>query len=538
VEAATFFGAIETKLNAGDAAAGDSFGISVAISGDTAVVGAKGNDDAGDNSGSAYVFVRSGGSWSQQAKLTADDAAIGDLFGYSVAISSDTVVVGAYQDDDAGTSSGSAYVFVRSGGSWSQQAKLTADDAAADDLFGISVAISDDTTVIGAQYDDNSGSAYVFVRSGGSWSQQAKLIASDAAAGDWFGGSVAINGDTVVVGAHGDDTWDNQSGSAYVFFRSGGSWSQQAKLTGGELSAAYDWFGGSVAINGDTAVVGAEGNDDAGSNSGSAYVFVRRSDGWSQQAKLTAGDAAAGDSFGISVAISGDTAVVGAYKHNIWTGSVYVFDRSGGSWSQQAKLTTGDAAAGAAFGYSVAISGDTAVVGAERNNYWTGSTYVYQAVPTEFELLQAHLESIEDQLWTHDFNMDARMGALENGVDEIASVVRKIDMELSVQTPNKDLVIYHIGTSFGGLPVQTTLIGAQGFGWKKDTGVLIIDLDLEADEVRSGSWAPGHLWVFVNIVDADDYHTYQFVAEYDFNGTLIRGTIMLENLNYKNWQQQ
>ena len=162
---------------------------------------------AGVDQGSAYVFVRSGGVWSQQQKLLASDAAAGDLFGVSVAISGETVVVGApFDDGAAGFDQGSAYVFVRSGGVWSQQQKLEASDAAAGDMFGSSVAISGETVVVGAPLDDGAagtdqGSAYVFVRSGGVWSQQQKLEASDAAAVDCFGFSVAISGETVVVGA-------------------------------------------------------------------------------------------------------------------------------------------------------------------------------------------------------------------------------------------------------------------------------------------------------------------------------------------------
>ena len=254
----------------------------------------------------------------QEAKLTASDAAAGDLFGFSVAISGETAVVGALSDDTAaGTDAGSAYVFVRSGISWSQQAKLTASDAAAGDDFGESVAISGNTIVVGADLDDDagnfSGSAYVFVRSGTSWSQQAKLTAGDAAAGDQFGFYVGISGETVVVGCLGDDSGGTEAGAAYVFVRSGTSWSQQQKLTASD-AAAGDLFGFSVTIGGDTVVVGAPLDDTgAGSDAGSAYVFVRSGTSWSQQAKLTASDAAAGDQFGRNaVGISSDTVVVGA----------------------------------------------------------------------------------------------------------------------------------------------------------------------------------------------------------------------------------
>ena len=381
----------QAKLTAGDAAAGDFFGISVAVSGDTAVVGADHDDDVcpsdpNCNSGSAYVFVRSGSTWSQQAKLTGSDGAAGDLFGLSVAVSGDTVVFGAAWNDDAGPYSGSAYVFVRSGTSWSQQAKLTASDSAASDFFGISVSISGGTVVIGAEGDDDkgisSGSAYVFMRGGSSWSEQAKLTASDGAADDRFGHSVAIIGDTVVVGAFLDDDKGSSSGSAYVFVRSGSSWSEQAKLTASD-GVKFDLFGNSVAINGDTVVVGAFTDDDQGSDSGSAYVFVRSGTSWSQQAKLTASDAAPGDVFGLSVAISGDTVVVGSPFDDdagASSGTAYAFARTGSTWSQQAKLTAGDGAAGDLLGRSVAVSGDTVAVGANGDDdkgSLSGSAYVF-----------------------------------------------------------------------------------------------------------------------------------------------------------------
>ncbi|MBN1341641.1 MAG: FG-GAP repeat protein, partial [Phycisphaerae bacterium] len=303
----------------------------------------------GSYSGSAYVFQRDQGgadNWGQVAKLTAEDAAAGDQFGYSVSMSGDTVVIGAYKDDDAGTESGSAYVFQRDQGgadNWGQVAKLTAADAAALDWFGQSVSISVDTVVIGAQFDDDagsySGSAYVFQRDQGgtnNWGQVAKLTASDAAAGDQFGYSVSMSGDTVVIGAGADDHAGSWSGSAYVFQRDLGgtdNWGQVAKLTAAD-AAAGDYFGyfGAVSISGDTVVIGAFGDDDAGSWSGSAYIFQRDqggTDNWGQVAKLTAADAAAEDRFGRSVSISGDTVVIGASGDDdagTDAGSTYVLD--------------------------------------------------------------------------------------------------------------------------------------------------------------------------------------------------------------------
>ena len=339
----------QQKLEASDAAAGDIFGQSVAISGDTIVIGASGNDRArGADQGSAYVFVRSGGVWTQQQKLVASDARAGDRFGSSVAIDDETIVVGAPLDDGVGgADQGSAYVFVRSAGVWSQEQKLEASDAAANDNFGQSVAIRERRVAVGSPGDDGAGSidqgsAYVFVRSGGVWSQEQKLEASDAAANDNFGSSVGISRRTVVVGALNDD---GAQGSAYVFTRSGGVWSQEQKLEASD-AAAGDNFGSSVAIRGRTVVVGAPGDDGA---QGSAYVFTRSGGVWSQEQKLEASDGASNDLFGQSVAIRRRTVVVGAPFDSgaagIAQGSAYIFVRSAGVWSQEQKLLASDAAA-------------------------------------------------------------------------------------------------------------------------------------------------------------------------------------------------
>jgi MYXO-CTERM domain-containing protein len=383
----------QAKLTAGDGAANDAFGSSVSVSGDTALLGAH-QDDIGisTNQGSAYVFVRTGTTWTQQAKLTAGDGVTADTFGYSVSVSGDTALVGAYWDNiGANTDQGSAYVFVRSGTSWSEQAKLTASDGAAFDYFGSSVSVSGDTAVVGAYFDDvganvNQGSAYVFVRSGTAWTQQAKLTAGDGAANDSFGSSVSVSGDTTLAGAYADDLGANTNqGSTSVFVRAGTSWTQLTKLTAGEGSA-NDNFGFSVSLSGDTALVGVY-RDDVGTNvdQGSAYVFVRSGTAWRQQARLTAGDGAAVDLFGLSVSLSGDTALVGAFGDDVGTnnaqGSAYVFVRAGPTWTQQAKLTAGDGAANDNFGFSVSLSGDTALAGAPwddvGNNTNQGSASVF-----------------------------------------------------------------------------------------------------------------------------------------------------------------
>jgi hypothetical protein len=372
----------QQKLVATDGAEDDKFGYSVAISADTVVVGAVA-DTIGvrKSQGSAYVFGQGG---TEQARVIASDGAASDAFGRGVAISGDTVVVGADGDDiGANTDQGSAYVFVRSGATWSQQQKLVATDGVTRDNFGFSVAISGETIVVGAYQDK--GAAYVFIRSGIIWSQQQKLVPTDGAAGDNFGYSVAISGDTIVVGALGIEVGaDVPRGSAYVFVRSGTKWTQQAKLTAFNGDGVAG-IGNSVSINGDTLVIGHPYDYFGGNASqGSAYVFVRSGTVWTQQARLTASDGAAGDDFGYSVAISGETIVVGALLDTVRTttgqGSAYVFVRSGTVWSEQQKLVASDGTANNGFGNSVAISGSSIVVGAPFKaigaNENQGSAYI------------------------------------------------------------------------------------------------------------------------------------------------------------------
>lgn len=448
----------QAYLKASNSGAYDQFGSSVAVSGDTVVVGAFGeassatgvdgnqNDNSAVYAGAAYVFVRTGSSWIQQAYLKASNTDAQDWFGESVAISGDTVVVGARyessiatgvdgnQSDNSALGAGAAYVFVRNGTIWSQQAYLKASNTDADDYFGLSVAVAGETIVVGASGEsssasgvdgdqsDNSavsaGAAYVFVRSGTNWSQQAYLKASNPDGSDSFGLSVAVDGETVIVGAPNEsssatdidgDQSDNSalaSGASYVFVRNGIAWSQQAYLKASNTGAS-DGFGLRVAISGDTLVVGAYSEDssatgvdgDESDNSavtaGAAYVFVRSGTSWSQQAYLKASNTGRDDAFGWSVAVSGDTIVVGAYVEDSnatgidgnqndnsasEAGAAYVFLRSGSSWSQQAYLKGSNTDAGDRFGQSVAVSGETVVAGAlyeSSNTAGAGAVYVF-----------------------------------------------------------------------------------------------------------------------------------------------------------------
>ena len=371
----------EAKLVASDGASGANFGFAVAVDGDTAVIGARSDDD----NGSTYVFTRTGGVWTEQAKLVASDGAPGANFGFTAAVDGDTAVIGA-------PNSNSAYVFTRSAGVWTEQAKLLASDGVFGS-FGRGVAIDGDTALIGNNRDDDngehSGSTYVFTRTGGVWTEQAKLVASDGEAWDAFGWSVALDGDTAIIGAHQDFDNNIRTGSAYVFTRTGGVWTEWAKLLSSDGEYANQ-FGLSVALDGNTAIIGAASDNDNGSLSGSAYAFARTGGVWTEQAKLLASDGAAEDVFGISVALDGDTAVIGAYfddDNGSLSGSAYVFARTGGVWTEQAKLLASDAAASNAFGMGVALDGDTAIIGAtgndNNNGPYSGSAYVFRLGPDD-----------------------------------------------------------------------------------------------------------------------------------------------------------
>jgi len=399
---ASFFEVVNLTADDGEALA--DFGESTALSGDTLVIGSPGFQDIGTDSGVAYIFQRGAAdpnSWRQVVKLVASDRGANDIFGLSVAISGDTVVVGAEHHDDLGFASGAAYIFERHLGgldNWGQIAELTASDGEKDDRFGRGVAISGDTVVIGASGDDvgtSSGSAYIFERHFGgpnSWGQVAKINASNGVGIMGFGSVTKISGDTIVVGASRDGELGDDSGAAYVFQRDAtnpSSWGQVAKLLASD-GASHDGFGGSVAISGDTVVVGAMYDDDIGPESGSAYIFERDaggSDNWGQVLHLTAPDGMTRMYFGESVGIADDRVVVGS----IWdddlgskSGSAYIFQRDAGdpgNWLQVAKIVASDGRSEDEFGDSIALGGGTVIVGAPWNDdrgYNSGSAYVYQ----------------------------------------------------------------------------------------------------------------------------------------------------------------
>ena len=385
--------AFQTYIKASGPDTSDHFGQNMAIDGDTLVIGVPDEDSAGigvnsgmqgDNtqngSGAVYVFVRTNGLWSQQAYIKASNAESGDAFGSSVAISGDTMVVGAIGEGSAATGiggteadntvsdSGAVYVFLRNAGVWSQQAYVKASNTGSGDAFGSSVAISGDTMAVGAPGEasnavgvnpgilaeanntaSRSGAVYVFTRSGTIWSQQAYMKASNTGGGDAFGASVGIDSDTVVVGAAGEDSnltgvtttlpndtatgnLASDSGAVYIFSRSGVIWSQQAYLKASNAGVG-DAFGTSVSISGSLLAVGMPGEDgsltmvlqgspsnvmtnDGASNAGAVCTFVSSGGVWSQQAYLKAPNAEAGDAFGTSVAVSSTMVAAGAISED------------------------------------------------------------------------------------------------------------------------------------------------------------------------------------------------------------------------------
>jgi hypothetical protein len=315
------------RLTASDADAAyqhdEHFGSAVAIAGDILAIGAPTADDPGrgDNAGAVYIFARSSDEWIEQSQLAADDAAASAEFGSVLAISGDTLAVAN------GHGAQKVYVFRRNGATWTQQAKLILDDNPDGSYFRTALALSRETLIVGGvTYGDaglGAGAVYLFQRDGGTWSQNARLAADDATFHTGFGSSVAFDGNTLAVGAPGDTDAGLAAGAVYLFRRDGDSWIAQGKLTASD-AAAMDLFGSSVALQGDLLVVGAGGDDDSGFLGGSAYVFRRSGSEWIDQLKLIASDEASGAFFGSSAAINGNSILIGApseYGH-----AAYVYD--------------------------------------------------------------------------------------------------------------------------------------------------------------------------------------------------------------------
>jgi Ca2+-binding RTX toxin-like protein len=381
----------ETKIEASDGRDDDRFGNAIAVDGDTIVVGARSDDHSGlVGVGAAYVYEPDGTGSYTETKLTASNPAASQLFGSSVAVSDGTIVVGA-----TGTINnvGSAHVFEPDGLGGYTETKLTPSSSSGVSFFGVAVAIAGDIVAVG-DYSDQTGpgaggSVRLYTPNGAGGYDESKLTASDAAVGDFFGTSVAASGDVIVVGATGDG---NSRGAAYVYAPNGTGGYTETKLRASD-AAADDRFGVSVAIDGDNIVVGAEGDDDGGRASGSAYVYSPDGNGGYTETKLTASDATETDFFGESVAISGDTVIVGAYQDSdiaSGAGSAYAFTADGLGGYDETKLTASDGAAFDQFGSAVAIDGELIAIGAEDLSD-PGAAYLYQSLRCDGQVVTVDL---------------------------------------------------------------------------------------------------------------------------------------------------
>ncbi len=392
-------------LTASDGEHDDQFGHAVAVEGTVAVVSAIIDDDY---TGAVYVFRNDGTSWIEEAKFTATDGEPADRFGNAVSVSGDVIVVGMAMDDDAGSFSGAVYVFRYNGVSWDEGTKLTAGDAASFVGFGEAVSVDGNVLAVGAPIADDrcsvpmlfcdSGAVYVFRYSGGGWVEEAKLTASDGVRSDRLGQSVAVRGNVLVAGAPFVDPdcdpvcWG--AGAAYVFRHDGTSWNEEAKLLARD-GALNDHFGISVATTGSKFVVGAW--QVYTGNPGFAHVYGYDGTSWIDEGKLVASDSGDDDVFGTSVTIEDNRVVCGAPAHGTASGAAYVYSYDGVAWTEEAKLTASDAEAGDYLAASVSMSGGVVIAGAQNDDVG------------EFETGSARVFAIGRQFMRGDCNADGGM---------------------------------------------------------------------------------------------------------------------------------
>jgi hypothetical protein len=358
------FSGPSTSITAPDGVGGDNFGWATAVSGSVSLVGAYGHD-----AGAGVAYVYTGPNWTQQAELQAANEQPGDHFGEAVATDSTTVAIGA---PGANGGAGAVYIFVASGNSWTQETELTASDGTAGDNFGQALVLTQGTLFVGAPgANASSGAGYVFTGSTSSWAQVAELTAPDGTPGDDFASSIALGGSTLIFGAP-----QAGAGAAYIFTGSGATWSEQAKLSEGSAGVAGDEFGYSVGVTGSTALVGAPGRT---ADTGTVSLFSSAGGSWTQLSTLSASDAQTGYKFGISLAVSSTSLLVGSSNWGARDGIVYAFSETNGTWRQTDLLRASHGGRGILFGESVALSGPTAVIGAWRATQYQGAAYVFTA---------------------------------------------------------------------------------------------------------------------------------------------------------------
>jgi len=378
---------IESKVQGN----GGQFGLAVSISADsnTAIVGAKYDSTTASNAGSSYIYVKSGSNWVEQQIIESDDLEANDYFGYSVSISGDgnTAIVGSRNKDTVSNSEGKAYIFTRSGSTWSQQQAIQASNIGSGDFFGHSVSLSADgqTAIVGAPNEDSggsqAGSCYVFARSGETWTEQQRFNSTPNIANSMFGWSASLSadGNTAVIGAYQEDVGgvNYNDGAAYIFTRSGNIWTQRQQITPSDLQSD-DKFGTSVNIsgNGQTVIVGSP--REGASDGGAAYIFTRSGETWTQQQKIKPGDIGSSDDFGFAVSIidNGNTVLIGSTHNGNDEGAGYVYTRTEAVWTLKKKIIASDAGNGTQLGTDVSIANnETSVLGAFDNAI--GAAYFY-----------------------------------------------------------------------------------------------------------------------------------------------------------------
>lgn len=429
LSAGTVFGQyVETeKLLASDAVSDAEFGNALGIDGGRAIIGAHYDYNLnGAKAGAAYIFeLGTGGNWTEVAKIIGSDTQPYDGFGFSVDVSGDRLIVGVPLKNTVGTFAGAAYIFERDGsGNWMEAAKLIASNAAAEDRFGWSVAISGDYALVGAIYEDtghtNAGSVYIFQRDSiGNWAEIAQIQPGDITSVQQFGYSLDLDGEAAVIGANlASHTGGSMAGAAYLFKRNAaGSWSEVSRVVASDAEA-NDQFGSSVSIDGGHVIIGAPFEGTGGNEEGAAYIFERDASGnWIEVAKIKASDAEPIDWFGEAVAINGSRAIVGAGNEDTGgsnTGAAYIFERdAAGNWSETAKIQASDHEPGENFGKSVGIGGSFVFVGApkEKSGFLieNGAVYIFAGPPLNIEDSSVPGNYVLEQNFPNPFNPDTRI---------------------------------------------------------------------------------------------------------------------------------
>lgn len=367
-----------SKLLPSDGRQPEQFGYSTSISGNRALVSAV----LANSRGAAYVFDYDGSVWVESAKLTASDGVNGDVFGWSVALDGNRAVIGAKRDSENGTNSGSVYVFEFDGDAWKQTAKLLPSDGEADAEFGSSVAVAGNRVMIGAWHDNdngvNSGSAYVFDYRGKRGNETAKILPTDGVANALFGYAIDLDTKRAVISARRDGA----IGSVYVFELQKKTWTQSQKLVSSDR-LYDDEFGYSLSLDGNRLLIGARLDDEDGTNAGSAYVFDYTGTSWTESEKIVVTDHAAGDEVGVSVALEGDWALIGAWRdddNGESSGSAYLYNFDGSNWLESKKLLPSDGVQQAYFGWDVSMDAGLMLIGAKydsENGSQSGSAYMF-----------------------------------------------------------------------------------------------------------------------------------------------------------------